>query len=65
MDSFTDWKDAHRDAVRQARVYNREMGIEKANEYGRTVFRVKMLPKAENRQGWELRCEVVRPGDPA
>lgn len=39
----------------------REVGIEKANEFGRTVYLVKHLPKPENRCGWELRCEVVQP----
>ena len=63
MDSFTNWHDAHREAVEQATRYQREMGLEKATEYDRTVYRVKMLPKADCRFGWELRCEVVRPGD--
>jgi len=40
----------------------RPMGIELANEYGRKVYRVAMLPiKRSQRFGWELRCEVVNP----
>lgn len=61
MDVFSDWKDAHNSAQRQANLYARDMGVEKANEFGKTVYRVKMLPNPENRYGWELRCEVVHP----
>ncbi len=43
-----------------ARTYNRPMGLERATEYGKTVYRVKMIPADPNkRQGWELSCEVV------
>ncbi len=41
-----------------------DAGIEKMNEFGRTVYSAKLLPKPENRYGWELRCEVVKPGAP-
>ncbi len=62
MDSFRDYHEAYRDAQRQANVYNRPMGLEKANEYGRTVYRIKMLPKLpKDRYGWETRCQVVDP----
>jgi len=60
----SDWKAAHTAAVELARLLKRETGIEKAVEFGRTVYRVHSLPKPENRYGFELRCEVVRPGDP-
>jgi hypothetical protein len=63
--AFKDWKDAHRSAVELARLLKRETGIEKANEFGKQVFRVHSLPKPENRCGFELRCEIVRPSDPA
>jgi hypothetical protein len=59
-----DWKAAHTAAVELARLLKRETGIEKAKEFGREVFRVHSLPKPENRCGFELRCEIVRPGDP-
>jgi len=58
------WKAAHAAAVERARLLNRETGIEKAIEFGKTVYRVHHLPLPQNRQGFELRCEVVRPSDP-
>lgn len=39
----------------------REVGIEKTREFGTTVYTFKQLPNPENRSGWELTCEVVRP----
>lgn len=62
--AFKDWKDAHGAAVDLARLLKRETGIEKANEFGKTVFRVHSLPKPENRCGFELRCEIIQPEDP-
>lgn len=62
--AFTDWKQAHGAAVDLARLLKRETGIEKAKEFGKEVFRVHSLPKPENRFGFELRCEIVRPTDP-
>lgn len=45
-----------------ATILCRPMGLEKAIEYGREVFRVKMIPKDPKRRfGWETRCEVVEP----
>lgn len=64
MKTFPDYKPALAAAIELARSVNRECGIEKAREFGRTVYRVKMLPNPENRTGWELTCEVVRPTDP-
>lgn len=64
MQSFTDWREAHTAAVHLARLLGRETGVLKAKEYNRDVFQVIHLPKPENRQGFELRCEVVGPGDP-
>ena len=61
---FRDYWEAYNQAVLFARSREREIGIEKANEFGKTVFRVKGLPKPENRFGHELRMEVVRPTDP-
>lgn len=58
------YKDAHNEAVRLANLTKRETGVEKINEFGKTVYRAKMLPNRENRAGWELRCQVVKPGDP-
>jgi hypothetical protein len=57
---FRDWKDAHAAAVHLARHVGREVGLERlAGE-----FRVFTLPAPEHRQGHELLCEVVGPGDP-
>jgi hypothetical protein len=64
MASFKEWKDAHTAAVTLARQLGREVGILKAKEYTATVFQVIHLPKPENRQGFELRAEIVRPSDP-
>ena len=60
----TTWKAAHTAAVELARLLQRETGIEKAKEFGKEVFRVHSLPKPENRCGFELRVEIVRPSDP-
>ena len=60
----TTWKAAHTAAVELARLLQRETGIEKAKEFGKEVFRVHSLPNPENRCGFELRVEIVRPSDP-
>ncbi|MDE2071728.1 MAG: hypothetical protein KGI70_03295 [Patescibacteria group bacterium] len=62
--TFSDWKEAHTEAVKYARYLGREVGIEKASEFGKTVYLVSSLPKPENRCGRELRVEIVNPGDP-
>lgn len=65
MMTFRTWKDAHTAAVNDARLLQRPMGIEAVIEYGRSAFRVQMLPKDPNQRfGWETRCEVVEPTDP-
>lgn len=65
MSSFhRDWKDAHTTAVTLARQLGKEVGIEKFKEYNTPGFHVFSLPKPENRYGFELRCEVVKPSDP-
>ncbi len=61
-EAYNDWKLAHTAAQADANRFHRPMGIEKAKEYGRTVYRVAMLPiKPSDRYGWETRCEVVEP----
>jgi hypothetical protein len=53
---------ARAQAQSEANRFNRPMGIERAREFGREVFRVKMIPKnPAQRFGWETRCEVVEP----
>jgi hypothetical protein len=64
MVAFGEWKEAHNEAVRLARMLGREVGILKGKEFGRQVFEVIHLPKAENRYGFELKCEIVTPQDP-
>lgn len=64
MTTFQTWEEAHGCAIEEARACGREVGIEKAREYTRTVYRVHRLPRPENRTGFELRCEIVRPTDP-
>jgi hypothetical protein len=56
---FENYFDARHCAAQLARLVGRDVGIEMASEYGRTVYRVKQLPNPANRYGWELRCEVV------
>jgi hypothetical protein len=64
MSSHRTYEEAHKAAVELARLLKRETGILKTKEYNRTVFNVYHLPKPENRYGFELRCEIVRPTDP-
>lgn len=59
-----DYKAAHTAAVKLARLLGREVGILRQKEFGRDGFNVYHLPKPENRYGFELRCQVVRPTDP-
>lgn len=58
----TNYHEARQAAQADANRFKRPMGVEKALEYGREVFRVKMLlTDPTKRFGWELRCEVVEP----
>ena len=62
---FATWKEARDAAAIQARASGREVGLERLPsplECGRD-WRVFALPNPQNRQGFELRCEVVRPVD--
>lgn len=67
---FKRWNDAHTAAVLRARALvaggldprDAEQGIEWNPLF--KYFTISGLPRRENRAGWELRCEVVRPGDP-
>jgi hypothetical protein len=59
--TFDNWGDAHKEAESRATKYGFDYGIEKTRHYGKEVFRVFMLPRPENRYGFETRCEVVRP----
>src|ERR1700730_13490339 len=61
---FENYFDAHSYALELAKTLGRETGIEKAKEFGRHGFNVHHLPNPENRSGFELKCEIVRPMDP-
>ncbi len=67
---FDTWKEAHAAAVTGAREATAawskpvDFGIEKASPLdGKGKFRVFRLPMPQNRQGFELRCEVVHAND--
>ena len=61
---FKNYSEAHAAAVQLARTLNKEVGLEKFKEFNTSGFRIFRLPKPENRYGFELRCEVVKPSDP-
>lgn len=58
---IADYHEARRYAQKRANSLGLSFGIEAANEFGRRGHTVKMLPRPDNRQGFELRCEVVDP----
>lgn len=62
--TYPDYHLAHGNAVLLARSSRKDVGIERAAEFGKEVFRVFRLPLPQNRFGFELRCEVVGPDDP-
>ena len=64
MKVFTTWKESHTYACQLADDCKRDVGIEKASEFDKTVFRAFLLPDARNRAGHELRCEIVAPRTP-
>jgi hypothetical protein len=64
MKEFSDYREAYNHAVTYARQLGREVGIERAVWYGKTVFVVKSVPAAKFRFGHELRMEIVAPSDP-
>lgn len=54
-------------AITVARSFNgtHDVGLEKLSEYGKPGFRSGfLLPKLENRFGFELRCETIKASDP-
>lgn len=64
MPQFKNYRDAHREALRRACLLRRETGILAVADYEGKGFNVYNLPRKENRYGFELRCETVRPDDP-
>jgi hypothetical protein len=64
--TYKTWKEAHTEAVKLARLIGHDVGLWAGKEYGigPMVYKIRSLPKPENRYGYELRCEVVTPRDP-
>jgi hypothetical protein len=62
MKSFRSYHDAEDYAIDQANASDLDVGIERNPLFG--TFQVFFLPRPENRQGHELRCQVVTPGTP-
>ena len=62
--AFKNYDDAYECARTSADKINKDYGIEKAKEYGKTVFRVKILPGINHSFGHELMMERVTPGMP-
>ncbi len=62
--TFKDYNEAAREGRKYARYLGKEVGLEKANEFGKTVYNVKPLPNKENRYGHEARMEVLSHHDP-
>ena len=61
---FRTWHEARAYAERQAAEIGVAFGIEKATRgfsHAGQSWIVSMLPRPENRCGWELRCEAVEP----
>lgn len=57
------YTEALADAIDLANLTKREIGIEKLPGI-KTAYSTRILPNPENRCGFELRCEIVRPGTP-
>lgn len=63
MKTFDDYEEARKFALKRAKQLNMDVGIEAVKEFGHKRFSVIGLPREENRQGYELRVEVVKPTD--
>lgn len=65
MSAYSTYDQARHEAGELARRLNHAVGVERASEYGRTVYLVKLIPNdPSQRFGWEMRCEPVLPTDP-
>ena len=65
MAFYKEYGEAHNRAAVMANLLKREVGLERFdNPIDGKGFRVFSLPKPENRCGFELRCETVKPGTP-
>lgn len=61
---FAEWRPAREYAEEQTARLKVAHGIERVDNALERGFVVRMLPRPENRQGWELRCEAVEVGEP-
>lgn len=61
MHTSPNYETTRKGAQEMANKSGMDVGIEKRCEFGASVFSASFLPKAENRCGWELRCEVIKP----
>lgn len=62
MSVYPDYHTAREHAQRDANEFGRPMGLERAREFNREMYRVKFVPvDPAKRFGWELRCEIVEP----
>ncbi len=61
---FATYKDARAYAIAQTRSLRMAHGIERVHDYTRDgEWHVMGLPRPENRQGYELRCEAIEVQD--
>lgn len=57
---FRRYEEARAAAEEAARRLQHAVGIERAREYGRSGYAVRLVPnRSEDRYGWEMRCEIV------
>jgi hypothetical protein len=59
MSEFATWREARDAAEALANKLGISVGIEKLTAF--QGWTIKLLPRPENRCGWELRCECVDP----
>lgn len=61
---YNNYDEAFNAAIDLSNLCKIDVGLEKAIEFNRKVYRIFMLPKKENRCGFELRCQVIIPNTP-
>lgn len=61
MGEHATWGEAVEAAQRLADLTGLEVGVEQTSGQVHRGYVVRLLPRAEHRQGWELRVGVVRP----
>ena len=59
-----DYKTAFNEAVKLARLLNKEVGLLAIKNHEGYGYAVRHLPRPENRCGNELRAQIVKPDDP-